>query len=180
MCLPQRQKQSLLPLHFCGNAEHPPNSPVLHQPHNPPNLVPLCIISPEYTRESMHTRVHTHSQSSPLHLTAQGLFDVESALLRSPKDLHGQGFPGAAEAGGRGAGAKGGSARRQRAGGRGGRGGAPREVYVDEEFDLEDFEGDEMQYEEGALQLDVMDKWEEEEGEGEGEEGRQQRRRQRH
>ena len=82
-----------------------------------------------------------------------GLFDVRAVLARSPRDLHGQAFPGADE----GAGVKG---LRDGAGRGGGRGGGlgggrrrpPREVYVDEEVDLGGAGGDEMLLGEGGPQ----------------------------
>jgi hypothetical protein len=72
-----------------------------------------------------------------------GLFEVEAALARSSRDLHGQAFPGGAE----GAGARRGPPPR----GRAGRGGAPREVYIEgeEELDLEAQEGDALMYGDG-------------------------------
>ncbi|KAI8469643.1 MAG: hypothetical protein J3K34DRAFT_522009 [Monoraphidium minutum] len=72
----------------------------------------------------------------------QGLFEVESALIRSARDLHGQHFPGEDPP------PRGGA--RRRGGGGGGRGGPPREVVLTEEFDLGEITGDEMMWEEGG------------------------------
>jgi hypothetical protein len=70
-----------------------------------------------------------------------GLFEVEAALARSPRDVHGQGFPGNEPPPRRGPPPR----------GRLGRGGAPREVYAadegpGEEFDLAELGGDAVLY----------------------------------